>query len=166
MITDWSSWWDLHPLNPTPFYRGIKAKRPNTYSWYRTLPGPGDPGYRPLFLLDDCLQEKPPIPAAVVFQWRRVLEAFPPAPGENGSWLTCQVDWMFGHAILEGYEHIILHGHGVSMEPAHMVAHRGVMHWVTLARERGIRVTIVPPSWYIAPEKPYGVAAGGLGVRK
>lgn len=166
VIDDWSSWWDLHPLNSTSFYKGIKHKRPATYKWYLTLPGPGDPKYRPLWLLDDCMEEKPPIRAAVVFPWRSILEAFPPAPGEKGSWFTCQVDWMFAAALVHGYEHIILHGHGVSRDPQHMIAHRGILHWVTLARERGVKVTIVAPSWYIAPELPYGVAAGGLGVRK
>lgn len=165
MIDDWTQWWDIHPINPTPFYAGIKAKRPNTLQWYRSLPGPDKPNYRPLWMLEDCLKEKDPIPAAKVFPWQRVLDAFP-VDGETGHWFTCQVDWMMAYAILEGYQHIILHGHGVSLEPAHMVAHRGILHWVTLARERGVKVTIQPPSWYLAPEKPYGVAAGGFGVRR
>jgi hypothetical protein len=159
-ITDWSAWWDLHPINPTPFYRGIKAKRPETYRWFQSLPGPESPGYRPVWLLET----DPTIPAGVVFPWRRVADAFA-IPGEPGGWFTCQVDWMMAYAILEGYERIILAGHGISRELQHMVAHRGVLYWVAIARERGITVTIEPPSWYRAPEKPYGVAAGGLGVR-
>lgn len=162
VIDDWTSWWDLHPVSPTPFYQGIKKNRPNTYAWYQTLPGPESSAFRPLWMLE----KDPLVPASVVFDWQRVLHAFPPAPGEVGSWFTCQVDWMIAYAVLAGYEHIILHGHGVSQEPKHMVAHRGILHWVTLARERGITVTIVPPSWYIAPEKPYGISAGGWGVRR
>lgn len=161
-VTDWSSWWDLHPFHATTFYQGIKAKRPQTYAWYQTLPGPSEPNYRPLWLLE----HDPTIAAGVLFPWQRVLESFPPAPGETGQWFTCQVDWMMAYAILEGYQHIILHGHGVSQDPQHMVAHRGILHWVTLARERGVQVTVVAPSWYRAPEQPYGVAAGGMGVRR
>jgi hypothetical protein len=160
-ITDWTSWWDLHPVHPTPFYRGIRAMRPETYAWYTKLPGPDSPKYRPVWMLE----KDPLVPASVAFPWREVLD-WARVPDEPGAWMTCQVDWMMAYAIREGYQHIILHGHGVSREPAHMVAHRGILHWVTVARERGVRVTIVPPSWYIAPEQPYGVAAGGLGVRR
>ena len=160
-VTDWTSWWDLHPVHPTPFYRGIIQKRPDTYRWYQTLPGPNAPGYRPVWLLE----HDKTIPACVVFPWQDVLKAFP-IEGETGSWMTCQVDWMMAYAILNDYRHIILHGHGVSREPQHMVAHRGILYWIAVARSRGVKVTIVPPSWYLAPEQPYGVAAGGLGVRR
>jgi hypothetical protein len=159
-IRDWTSWWDLHPVFPTPFYKGIKALRPETYRWYQGLPGPGHPKYRPVWMLEI----DPTIPASVAFPWREVLEwARQP---EGGAWFTCQVDWMMAWALHERYEHIILHGHGVSREFQHMAAHRGILHWVAVARERGCKVTIIPPSWYIAPEQPYGVAAGGLGVRR
>lgn len=40
MVTDWTAWWDLHPVNPTSFYAGIKARRMDAYQWYQTLPGP------------------------------------------------------------------------------------------------------------------------------
>jgi hypothetical protein len=161
MITDWSQWWDLHPVNGTSFYKGgIKGRRPNTYAWYQTLPGPESPDYRPVWLLE----KDPTIPAGVVFPWERVLEAFK-IPDEPGGWFTCQVDWMMAYAILEGYQRIILAGHGVSLEPTHMVDHRGILYWIAVARERGITVTVQPPSWYRAPELPYGVAAGG-GVRR
>lgn len=160
-IMDWTAWWDVHPIHPTPWYRGIQALRPKTYEWYKTLPGPEHPKYRPLWMLE----KDPAIPAAVVFPWQTYVDAFK-IEGEVGTWFTCQVDWMMAHAILEGYEHIILHGHGVSHEPQHMVAHRGILYWIAVARERGIKVTVVAPSWYLAPEKPYGVAAGGWGLRR
>lgn len=160
-ILDWSAWWDLHPIGPTPFYRGIREKRPETLAWYKALPGPGAPNYRPLWLLE----KDPSIPAGVVFPWQFVMDQFR-IDGEAGTWFTCQVDWMAAYAILEGYKHIILHGHGVSHEPQHMVAHRGILYWIAVARERGIKVTVVPPSWYLAPPEPYGVAAGGWGVKR
>jgi hypothetical protein len=161
VVDNWDSWWDLHPFNETPWYAGIKKKRPKTYQWYQSLPGPGSPNYRPLWLLEP----DPTIAAGVLFPVQEVLDAFP-ILGGNGAFYTCQVDWMCGWALLRKYEHIILHGHGVSQDPTHMVAHRGILYWVTLARARGVKVTVVPPSWYLAPEKPYGVAAGGWGLRK
>jgi len=160
-VDDWDSWWDLHLIHKTAFYPGIKLKRRSTYNWYQTLPGPDSPHYRPLYLFE----LDPTIPAGVQFPIQEVLDAFPVLNG-NGAWYTCQLDWQFGFALLRGYEHIVLHGHGVSQEPQHMVAHRGILYWVTLARERGVKVTIVPPSWYLAPTAPYGIAAGGWGARR
>ena len=154
-ITDWSSWWDLHPFNPTPFYRGIKALRPRTYDWYKTLPGPDAPDYRPLWLFES----DPHVPAGKLFPTEEVLDAFK-IPGE-GWWFTCQVDWMMAFHILRGYQHIVLHGHGVSRELDHMIRHRGILYWIAVARERGVQVTVVRPSWYFSSSKPYGIASGG-----
>lgn len=160
-VDDWTAWWDLHPFDPVIGYEGIKKKRPATYRWYQTLPGPGQPGYRPLWLAE----LDPTIPAGVLFPTQRVLEAFA-IDGEPGGWFTCQVDLMMAYAILEGYEHIILHGHGVSRELKHMIDHVGIVYWIAVARERGIRVTVVPPSWYLAPKHPYGVSRGPWGLHQ
>jgi hypothetical protein len=160
-VDDWTAWWDLHPFNPVPGYDGIKKKRPGAYQWYQTLPGPDQPGYRPLWLAE----LEPTIPAGVLFPKQRILDAFKIGNGE-GHWFTCQVDLMMAYAILEGFEHIVLHGHGVSRELAHMIDHVGILYWIAVARERGIKVTVVPPSWYIAPKNPYGISAGNWGLRR
>jgi len=160
-VDDWTAWWELHPFGPVPGYEGVKRKRPAAYRWYQTLPGPNQPGYRPLWLAE----LDPTIPAGVLFPKARVLDAFK-IPGEGHGWFTCQVDLMMAYAILEGYEHIILHGHGVSRELKHMIDHVGIVYWIALARERGIKVTVVAPSWYLAPKNPYGVSAGDWGLRR
>jgi len=157
-VDDWHAWWDLHPFDPVPGYPGIKKKRQKTYRWYQTLPGPDQPGYRPLWLVE----LDPTIPAGVLFPKQRILDAFPREV--HGRWFTCQVDLMMAYAILEGYEHIILHGHGISRELSHMVDHCGVLVWMTVARERGIQVTILPPSWYLGPKHPYGISPGHWGL--
>lgn len=160
-VDDYTAWWDVHPLNPVPGYEGIKRKRPAAYRWYQSLPGPGRPGYRPLWLAE----LDPTIPAGVLFPKQRVLDAFS-IDGEAGGWFTCQVDLMMAYAILEGYQHIVLHGHGVSRELKHMIDHVGILYWIAVARERGIKVTVVPPSWYLAPKNPYGISAGEWGLRR
>jgi len=160
-VDDWDSWWDLHPFNPVPGYEGIKKKRPASYRWYQTLPGPDSPYYRPMWLAE----LDPTIPAGVLFPKQRILDAFA-IDGEDGRWFTCQVDLMMAYAILEGYEHIVLHGHGVSRELKHMIDHVGIVYWIAVARERGIKVTVVPPSWYLAPKNPYGISAGNWGLRR
>lgn len=159
-ISDWSSWWDLHPVTRTKFYDGIQHIRPQTYAWYRQLPGPDHPDYRPVWMFE--MQGRtggldPTIPAAVRFPIEEVLDAFPP----DRYFYTCQLDWMVGYHLLRGYHHLILTGHGVSRDLQHMVRHRGILHWITVARERGVQVTVVPPSWFIPPS-PYGIASGGI----
>lgn len=160
-VDDWTEWFDLHPFNPVPGYAGIKRQRPSAYRWYQTLPGPNQPGYRPLWLYE----LDPTIPAGKLFPTQRVLDAFK-IEGESGGFFTCMVDLLFAYAILEGYEHIILHGHGVSRELQHMISHVGILYWIALARERGIKVSVIPPSWYIAPKNPYGVSAGNWGLHR
>lgn len=160
-VDDWTAWWDLHPFNPVPGYEGIKRKRPAAYRWYQTLPGPGSPGYRPLWLAE----LEPTIPAGVLFPKQRILDAFT-IEGEGRSWFTCQVDLMMAYAILEGYQHIILHGHGISRDLKHMIDHVGIVYWIATARERGIKVTVVPPSWYLAPKQPYGISPGNWGLHR
>jgi hypothetical protein len=160
-VDDWTEWFDLHPFNPVPGYVGIKSRRPAAYQWYKTLPGPESPNYRPLWLYE----LDPKIPAGKLFPTERVLDSFK-IEGEPGGFFTCMVDLLFAHAIIEGYEHIVLHGHGVSRDLKHMVDHVGIVYWIALARERGIKVTVVPPSWYIAPKNPYGVSPGNWGLHR
>ncbi len=155
-LDDWTAWWELHPIERTSFYQGVRHLRPKTLAWYQTLPG----GSRPLWML----KKEPSIPASQAFPFDQVRKAFPiedevglPSAGM----FTCQVDWMMAWAIIQGYEHIVLHGHGVSQKPDHMVAHRGILYWIAVARERGRRVTVKAPSWYRAPTKAYGIEAGG-----
>jgi hypothetical protein len=160
-IDDWDSWWDLHPFNPVPGYDGIKKRRLATYHWYQSLPGPGQPGYRPVWLAE----LDPTIPAGVRFPKEEILEQLR-VPGETRRWFTCQVDLMLAYAIVKGFEHIILHGHGTKFgsktgELTHMIDHSGVLVWMTVARERGIKVTVVEPSWYVGPRKPYGISLDG-----
>jgi hypothetical protein len=160
-VDDWHSWWDLHPFNPVPGYDGIKKRRPSTYRWYQSLPGPGQPGYKPLYLAE----LDPTIPAGVLFPKQQILEELR-VPHETRRWFTCQVDLMMAYFIVQGYEHIILHGHGMKFgssnaQLTHMIDHCGVLVWMTVARERGIKVTVVEPSWYVGPRKPYGISLDG-----
>ena len=162
-VDDWHAWWDLHPFEPVPGYDGIKKRRHSTYEWYKTLPGPGQPGYRPLWLAE----LRPEIPAGVLFPKQDIFEQLR-VPRETLRWFTCQVDLMMAYAIVKGYEHIILHGHGCKFgrrtsEMEHMIDHCGVLVWMTLARERGIQVTVLEPSWYVGMKRPYGVSPQGWG---
>lgn len=152
-IDDWDEWFDLHPFNRVPGYIGIKERRPDTFLWYQQLPGPSQPRYRPLWLAE----LDPSIKAGKRFPTEEVLAAFP----EHKNWFICQTDLMMAYAILRGYEHIILHGHGMKFETSHMLDHVGMLVWMAVARERGIYVEIVGKSWYLGQAKPYGVSLDG-----
>lgn len=159
-VDDWHSWWDLHPFDPVPGYTGIIRRRRSTYEWYKTLPGVGEPGHRPLYLTE----LRPEIPAGVLFPKEEICDAF--ARKVHGRWFTCQVDLMMAWFILKGVHHIILHGHGQRFDRKHMIDHCGVLVWMTVARERGIKVTILKPSWYLGPDRAYGIDyAGDWGFR-
>lgn len=157
-LDNWDEWFELHGVEPTSFYPGVRALRPKALAWYRTLP----PNDRPLWMLDHY----PDIPASQRFPIEEVMAAFPieddPGQPTTGMW-TCQVDYLMAFAILRKYDCIVLHGHGISQSPAHMASHFGILYWVAVARERGIQVTIHAPSWYRAPRRPYGIASGGWG---
>lgn len=156
-LDDWDEWFELHPVERTSFYAGVRHLRPKALAWYRTLPAVG----RPLWMLT----LDPSIPAARRFPIEELEAAFPPDPGEEGQQWTCQVDYMIPYAIWRGYQHIVLHGHGVNQRPEHMLAHRGILYWIGFARGRGIRVTVLPPSWYRAPAKRYAYETGGWKAR-
>jgi len=168
-IDDYDSWWDLHLFGPSRdasghvFYKGIKARRPETYRWYQTLPGPGEAGYRPLWLLEP----DPTIRAGVIFPLADVRKEFAifddVEQSQPGGWWTCQLDLMIGWHIMQGYEHLILHGHGISADVKHFANHRGILYWIGYARGRGIRISVMTPStWYRAPLKAYPIETGPL----
>lgn len=157
-IDDWDEWHDWHPIDPTPFYPGILARRPKTYAWYRTLPV----NDRPLVMLEHDDR----IPASVGAPWRELAKIYG-IPNEAGHlWATCQVDWMMMEAEQRGYKRIILHGHGCRDQVEHFVAHRGILYWVGYMRGRGIEVVVLEPSWFRAPSKPYATEAGGWQARR
>ena len=161
-VDDWDAWWDLHPFNAVPGYAGIKARRPKTYAWYQTLPGPGRPDYRPLYLVEP----DPTIPAGVVLPWKRIMDEVD-VPRETLRWLTCQVDLMILYVIwTRQFDHIVLHGHGMKFgsklsELEHMIDHCGTAIWTQIARMKGIKVTILEPSWYVGQKSAYGVTLTG-----
>jgi len=155
-LTDWTSWWDLHHVHKTEFHRGIREQRPRTYEWYKTLPGPESPDFRPLY----TLEPHPSIPASIRFPREDVIGAFPELFDDGRFMGSCQVDLMMAYALMKGFEHIILSGHGTKMDALHAQQHKGILYWAGAARAMGVRVTMVAPSMYSAPPKIYGLEMG------
>jgi hypothetical protein len=144
-LHDWTAWFDLHPVDPTPYHRGIRAVRPRELQWY----GEQDTS-RPIYLTDP----HPEVPASVRFPIEDVVAAFPPPPDENPMF-TCQVDYMMVFAYLQGYKRIVLNGIGINNRAQYTFNHRGIYYWIGLLRGRGLEIVIDTPSVYRGPELLY-----------
>lgn len=144
-LTDWTRWFDVHPVHPEPHHRGILAKRPEAWEWYKRQ----DPS-RPIYLLEP----HPDVPASVAFPRQWVQDTL------KTSRFTVSVDWMFGLALCEGFERIVLNGIGTRFEPDYQFAHKGIEYWIGRAEGMGVDVVIEGPSCYTEPAKVYGYEAG------
>jgi len=144
-LTDWTRWFDIHPVEPTDYHRGIRAKRPEAWEWYTR-----QDTTRPIYLLEP----HPEVPASVAFPRERVQTAL------QSTRFTVSVDWMIGLAICEGFQRIVLNGIGTRFEPDFQFAHQGILYWIGFAEGRGVEVVIEGPSCYAMPEKVYGYEVG------
>ena len=144
-LLDWDAWFDLHPVHPTEFHKGILAKRPEAWEWY-TRQRDGKPIY--------LLETHPDVPDSARFP-REMVQAY-----FRTTRFTVSVDWLMAFAILQGYQRIVLNGIGTRMEPTYQYAHKGILYWVGYARGRGIEVVTEGPSCYAEPDKVYGYEVG------
>lgn len=151
-LTDWTRWFDLHPLHPTPFHRGILAKRPQAWDWYTR-----QRGGRPIYLLET----HPDVPDSVAFP-RAALQA------TYGTQFMTSADWLIALALEEGFERIVLNGIGMRHEADFQYAHQGIWHWIGYAR--GVlgwtNVVIEGASCYQPPQKVYGYEAAAPSLDK
>jgi len=145
-LTDWTRWFDLHPIERTTYYPGVRNIRPKTLWWYAK-----QGATKPIYLLKAI----PEVVASVTFPLDAVLKEFP----REKHWYTCQVDYMIPFAILEGFTHIILNGIGVNKMPEYLQRHAGIPYWIGLARGMGIDIEVDPPSVYRTPPTLYGYEA-------
>lgn len=150
-LKDWDRWFDLHPVHPTSFHKGILAKRPEAWDWYTR-----QRGGKPIYLLET----HPDVPDSARFPREAVQAYFAEDFDGECSQFTVSVDWMIALAIMEGYQRIVLNGIGTRFEPDFQYAHQGIWHWVGFARGRGVQVVIDAPSCYRQPERVYGYEAG------
>ena len=144
-LTDWDRWFDLHPVQTTPYHRGILAKRPEAWDWYRR-----QDTTRPIYLLEP----HPDVPASIAFPRQFVQDTL------RTSRFTVSVDWLIGLALCEGFQRIVLNGIGTRFQADFQFAHQGILYWLGYAEGRGIELVIEGPSCYAAPDQVYGYEAG------
>lgn len=163
-LEDWTRWFDLHPLESSGEWQGIKERRPAAWDWYREQ----DPA-RPIYMAAKHRE----IRASVAFDLARVQEAFALVENlERGlepcRQFTCMLDFVIAFAILEGFERIILNGIGFATDPGHQYVHRGILYWIGFFRGMGFasggryELLIDEPSVYAMPREIYGYQRFGF----
>lgn len=144
-LTDWDRWFDVHPVDPTDYHQGIKAKRPEAWDWYAR-----QDTARPIYLLEP----HPEVPASVAFPRQRVQDF------HRTTRFTVSVDWLVGLALCEGFQRIVFNGVGTRFHPDFQFAHQGTLYWVGYLDGKGIELLFEGPSCYAPPEKVYGYEVG------
>lgn len=158
-LTDWTEWFDLHPLVPTSQFVGIRERRPDAWAWYCS-----QDSSRPIWL--QAPEDHPPaaremaqrmfdmVPGARRFPIGELQARFP-INREPNRFFICQMGMMIARACMLGYEHIILNGVGVSSRADFQIAHIDTLYWIGFARGMGIEVSIEGPSTYHTPRQIY-----------
>lgn len=158
-LTDWTEWFDMHPLVATHQFDGIAARRPEAWRWYAKqgtarpiwLQAPEDHAREHWAEAERRFKE---IPGAQPFPLKAIQRALP-INGEPNRWFTCQVDMMLAKAIVDGYRTVILNGIGVASQITYQHLHRGIPYWIGFARGHGVDVVVEGPSTYHTPQKVY-----------
>lgn len=147
-LTDWTRWFDLHSFEPHGRWPGLKASRGETLAWYAQEPAGG----RPIYMID----RHPDVPASV----RYPIEDVRMVHGHNDeptSFFGCMIDYLFGLALMEGFDRIVLNGVGMSHDAGHALLHRTILYWMGYARGRGVDVVVEGDSCYAnANQRLYG----------
>jgi hypothetical protein len=166
-LHDWTEWTDVHPLVPAGRFTGIPERRPDAWSWMKR-----QDGSRPIFLqapehhprehYQQALDRFSEIPGAVRFPIREIQKAFPIQRVVDGvvvnapnTWFVEQTGMMIAHALLRGYQRIILNGVGCVTRIDWQVAHRSILYWMAEARGRGVIVEVEGPSIFHTPAQLY-----------
>lgn len=167
---DWTRHFDLHPVDPCPHYReGIKGYRPETWEWYRTACSRADAPHndihpRVIYLLEP----HPEVPGSVGYPLDAIRNYW--AGTSIPRRLTTTVDMQFALALMEGFDHIILHGvgyidpdHGAktALRPEWQMKHKGILWWIGFAEACDISVTIEGNSIFSPQERVYGYETSG-----
>src|SRR5688572_11722173 len=78
-LSDWTAWFDIHPLTQAGRFDGIPQRRPATWDWFKA-----QDGKRPIYLMDPEVSDDPvrarelfaQVPGATVFPIREIQDRF------------------------------------------------------------------------------------------
>lgn len=139
VIYDWSRWFDIHDIDPQPFYPGIRAMRPDVLAWYHK-----QGSERPIYLTT----RHPSIIGSQAYPIERITAQF------GAEYFGCQLDYMGALALDEGFTHWILYGIGqpytadrTGDRARHWFKHHGTfLYWLRLAKARGVEFIFDTPA--------------------
>jgi hypothetical protein len=139
--TPYTRVFDVHPIERTDWYRGIREIRPDAWDWY----GQQD---RPVYLTEI----HPDVPMSVAYP-RNELAVF----GARGSCaLSSSIDHMMALAILERFDVIRLEGIRMNSEQEWVEQRECLAYWIGGAEAIGIQVETDPMAALCTPERIYG----------
>lgn len=138
IIYDWSRWFDIHPLEPTSFYPGIRIMRPDVLAWYYK-----QGSERPIYFTE----RDPNIIGSRTYPIDRITQTF------GTGYFGCQHDYLGALALEEGFDRWILYGVGqpyakdrTSERARHWYRHHcSFLYWLRLATARGVEIIFDTP---------------------
>ena len=139
MIYDWSRWFDIHAIDPQPFYPGIRVMRPDVLHWYYK-----QGSERPIYFT----QKYRDIIGSQAYPIDRITQKY------GASYFGCQLDYMAAMALDEGFGRWILYGVGqpyaadkTSDRARHWFKHHGTfLYWLRLAKTCGVEIVLDTPA--------------------
>ena len=141
------AWFEIHHYTPED---PKKSGMVETYlKWLRELP-------HPIYMMEHY----PDIPTSIKYPKDEVYKAF----GEY--FYTSSIAWMLALAILQNPEEIGLWGVDMAAREEYGYQRSGCHHFITLARIRGIKITVPLSSDLLRPEPEYGLREPSVLVTK
>jgi hypothetical protein len=140
-LYDWSRWFDIHEVDPTSYYPGIRLQRPDVLAWYY-LQG----SERPIYMISKVRE----IIGSRKYPINTIMAEF----GEEGTQhLGCQADYMGALALHEKFERWILYGMGQPYTEdregpkaaSWFKRHGTFLYWLRLAKSRGVDIVLDTP---------------------
>ena len=141
VLYDWSRWFDIHEVEPTSYYPGIRMQRPDVLAWYHQ-----QGNERPIYMISKVRE--------IIGSERYPIEMVEQEFGIEGvQQLGCQYDFMGAIALHEKFERWILYGAGQPYcedregeQAMHWLKHhKSFIYWLRLARKRGVDIVFDTP---------------------
>lgn len=138
-LYDWSRWFDVHTVEPSSFYPGIRVMRPDVLDWYLK-----QGSERPIYMIQQYRQ----IIGSRAYPIDHMTATF------GAGYFGCQLDYMAALALDEGFDTWILYGIGqpyaadrTSPQAQHWLKHHGTfLYWLRQAKASGVEIIFDTPA--------------------
>lgn len=157
LIPRFDLWYEIHALSHVQknLQRAeLQALGLDHYEWLTKQPGPGQDGYKPIFMQDHY----PEIPASVKWPRQEINEWARALIGSDLLWdyFTSTPGQMVATAIYQGYGEIHLYGVDLLQSEEYAYQRPGCEAWCALATGLGIKVVVPKESALFKANYVYG----------